>query len=799
MKNLLLLISIILSLTLFAQEESKYIQNIRGTVIDKVTQIPLPGASVVLLGTNPIIGTTTNSDGEFKLENIAVGRYNIQISFIGFHSINLKNILLTTGRELVLNIELEEQAFVTEEVVVKARERKDEVINEMATVSARSFSVEETERYAGSLGDPSRMASNFAGVSMINDSRNDIVIRGNSPSGLLWRIDGMEIPNPNHFGASGTTGGPVSIINNNLLINSDFFTSAFPAEYGNAMSGVFDLRMRSGNNQKREYVAQVGFNGFELGAEGPFSKNSKASYIINYRYSTMALMNTMGLDFGVGTAIPQYQDLTFKVNIPTKRYGRFSLLGIGGLSYIELNDSEKDANAEDQSYIGGGVDLNFGSDMGVLGLSHQYFFNENTRLNTYVSVQGSRGTTAIDSLKFDSNGDYIPNSNYKFYDSKTSEIKYSASTHLKYRMNSRNNTVVGIYYELYDVLYIDSAKVTTPEFSGFQKNFDTKGQIPIVRAYIQWQHKFSNILTLNTGLYSQYVDLSREATLEPRVGLKYNFAEKQSFSIGYGLHSQMQPRVFYFTQTRLNDGSYIETNKNMKLSKSHQFVLGYDYFLGENFRLKSEIYYQYLFDIPVSKSTPNYSVLNTGADFGSFFPDSLVNLGTGTNYGIEFTIEKFLSNNFYFLSTTSLFQSKYKGYNKEERNTAFNNNYIFNLLGGYELKVGKQGSLALDFKGVYAGGKRYVPIDVEASKTSNTTEYDWARAYEKRYDDYFRVDARLSYKLNGKKMSQEWAIDLKNISNNKNIYSESYNPRTQSLSYDYQTGFFPMFLYRIRF
>lgn len=142
----------------------------------------------------------------------------------------------------------------------------------MATVSARSFTVEETSRYAGSLNDPSRMAANYAGVSSTSDARNDIIIRGNSPLGVLWRLNGMEIPNPNHFGSLGTTGGPVSILNNNLLDKSDFLTGAFPAEYGNALAGVFDLQMRSGNNEKTEFLGQVGFNGFELGAEGPIGK-----------------------------------------------------------------------------------------------------------------------------------------------------------------------------------------------------------------------------------------------------------------------------------------------------------------------------------------------------------------------------------------------------------------------------------------------------------------------------------------------------------------------------------------------
>jgi hypothetical protein len=299
----------ILSIKTYSQQES-YKQNIRGVILDDDTEVPLPGASVILLNTNPIIGTISDTNGRFIIKNVPVGRISLKISFIGYEEIVLSNLPLSSGKELVLSIKLKEKVFLTNEVVVKAYGRKDKPINEMATVSARSFTTEETERFAGSLGDPARMVSNYAGVVAVNDSRNDIIIRGNSPAGLLWVLDGVEIPNPNHFGSLGSTGGPISIINNGLLANSDFFTSAWPAQYGNAVSGVFDLRLRSGNNEKHEFLGQVGFNGFEFGAEGPLKKG-KASYLVSYRYSTLAVFHAIGFDIGTGEAVPQYQDLTF--------------------------------------------------------------------------------------------------------------------------------------------------------------------------------------------------------------------------------------------------------------------------------------------------------------------------------------------------------------------------------------------------------------------------------------------------------------------------------------------------------
>ncbi len=798
MKKPLLLLSIIITtIGLYAQNELT--QTIRGVIIDKQSQTVLPGASIILSGSNPTIGTTADIYGNFKLERVPIGRQSINISFIGYNSITKSNINVTSGKEIVLTIELEEQAFVTQEVIIHAKERKDIATNKMATVSARSFTIEETERYAGSLGDPSRMVANYAGVVMTNDTRNDIIIRGNSPSGLLWRLDGIEIPNPNHFGASGTTGGPISMLNNNVLTNSDFFTSAFPADYGNAISGVFDLKMRSGNNQKHEYVGQIGFNGFEFGAEGPFVNGKQASYLVNYRYSTLKVFNAFGINMGLGAAIPQYQDLTFKINLPGTKFGKFSLIGIGGKSYIELYDSKLAANYDDEntSYNLGGCDLDFGSDMGVLGLSHLYFINENTRIQTNLSVLGSRISTNIDSLKFNSQGAILQNSNYKFYESNENEIKYSASTHLKTKFNARNSASVGLYYDLYNVKYIDSLKAN----NSFENNMDVTGNIYLIRGYGQWQYRYTKNITLNSGLYSQYVGINNEISVEPRIGLKINLSGNQSVSMGYGLHSQMQPRYLYFIQTNhIHDNLTIsQPNKDLLLTKSNQFVVAYDKLFSEDFRFKTELYYQNLYNVPVSVVSPQFSILNGGDSFGGIIVDSLVNNGTGTNYGVEFTLEKFFSNNYFFLGTLSLFESKYKGYDEIERNTAYNGNYVVNILGGYEFKIGKNNIIAISVRAVYAGGKRYIPIDINESINNNATRYNWENAYNDKHDDYFRTDLRISYKINSKKFSQEWAIDLQNLTNNKNIYSQSYNPRTKNISYDYQSGFLPMFLYRINF
>ncbi len=365
-------------------------QTFRGRVIDAYTELALPGAAVVILGSDPLKGTATDANGDFRFEGLPLGRINVQVSMIGYQPAVLNNLLLRSGRELVMEITLEEQVYLISDVTARPDARKDQPINEMAVVSARSFTIDETERYAGSLGDPSRMAANFAGVSSVSDQRNDIIIRGNSPLGLLWRLEGIEIPNPNHFVSIGTTGGPISMLNINHLTNSDFYTGAFPAEYGNALAGAFDIRMRNGNNQKHEFMGQVGFNGFELGAEGPFSENSQASYMANFRYSTMEVLHAAGMSFGTGSAIPQYKDLSLKVNIPLNR-GRLSIFGLGGNNSIAMLASKED----DSQYGFSGLDLYNSNRMGVLGFNHVYYINDDVRFTNTLAVSGIESAADI--------------------------------------------------------------------------------------------------------------------------------------------------------------------------------------------------------------------------------------------------------------------------------------------------------------------------------------------------------------------------------------------------------------------
>ncbi len=787
MRKIFIILLLMYSSSLISQTIT---QTIRGRVVDKESKQTLPGATVILLNSEPIIGVSTDSDGEFIIKNIPIGRQSLSVSFIGYHPVEVKNLLLQSGKEAVVDIELTERIENLSEVEIKSFSEDGKAMNEMALISARSFSIEQTERFAGSLGDPARMVGNYAGVVMQNDARNDIIIRGNSPIGVIWRLDDIEIPNPNHFGALGTTGGPVSMLNNNLLTNSDFFTGAFPAEFGNGISGAFDLRMRSGNNQKTEYTGQIGFNGFEFGVEGPFSKKSKASYIINARYSTLALMHEIGFGTGTGSAVPYYKDLTFKVDLPTKT-GKISAFGIFGDCNIDLGADIGDTTAS-SAYNLTDQRTQFAASQYVVGISHLHFFNNKTRIKTTVSSQNASDKTLVDIFKINEN------KIQELYRGNNNHSKLTIASHIKSKINNRNSFSTGIYVSYNDISLIDS--VFANSIQRFTTLHNTDGDFITFRPYAQYQYKFNDNLSIYGGVSGFANTINQHYAAEPRAGLEWMLSKQHSLSFGFGKHSQLQPASVYFTQHHDTiNNKYSLTNTNLAMTKADHFVIGHAWQISNTIRLKTETYYQNIYNVPVTSKSPEFSMINAGEFFNIPSTSNMTNEGKGQNYGLEITFEKFLKDGYYILLTGSIFDSKYTGHDGVWRNTAFNNNYIINLLSGYEFKIKNKTFLTFDIKSTYSGGKRYIPIDLEESISRDILYYDLANSYLNKLDDYFRLDLRIGIKLNGKRMNQEWGIDLQNLTNNQAAFQQAYDSNKKQIYYTYQQGFYPMFLYRINF
>ncbi len=760
-------------------------QTIRGNITDKLSQTPITGVAIQL--TSLQIGAISDSLGNYLLTAIPPDRYEVRISYFGYKTLIIPNVVVTSGKEVILDIALEEDFKQLNEVVVKG-ETKGASVNKLATVSARTFSMEEVNRYAGGRSDPARLAANFAGVSAPDDSRNDIVIRGNSPVGVLWRIDGMNVTNPNHFASVGTTGGAVSAINTNLLKNSDFLTSAFPSEYGNATSGVFDLGFRNGNNRKRETTLQAGvITGLELTTEGPFSKKNDASYLIGYRYSLAGIAQAVGVNIGT-TATPSYQDLSFKLNSGNTKLGKFSLFGILATSSINIGGGSS------ATLYGNGNKVDFSSKIGIGGINHFKQLNSKSFISSTIGINYS----ATNQTGY--NFDHFTDSIFIREVSNVSKTTYFLSSNYNLKINSRLFFKAGVQDELInlDLYYKTKDNLFAPE----KQIWDYKSSTNLVQAFAHLKYAISSKLTLNAGVHSQYFFLNKATSVEPRVGLVYNATRKSSFNLGYGLHSQLQPINVYFLQSADLDGNIVYNNKNLDFTKSHHIVLGYNLQPFANWRIKTEVYYQSLYNVPVTSYSSSYSMLNTGSTFKTDLADSLINTGTGSNYGIELTVEKFFSKGYYGLFTASVYNSSYIGSDGVERNTAFKGKYVYNILAGKEWKIGqdKRNRFSVDIKFTNAGGRAFTPIDLTASNAIGR-EVLSTDAFSSFYANYYRLDLKAGFTLNSakRKIAQTFSLDLQNVTNHKNVFSQSYDDKMKNISTTYQLGFFPNVVYKIQF
>jgi hypothetical protein len=786
-------------------------QNVRGKVMDSETSFPLAGAKIEidLKDANGVnYRAVTDGEGVFKIANVPVGKYGLTTKCAQYEP-KTQTVEISSGKELILSISLQELVTNKEEVVVSGR-KKGEIINELAVISAQQFSVEETNRYPGSRMDPARMASNFAGVQGADDSRNDIIIRGNSPLGVVWRVEGIDIPNPNHFAIAGSSGGPVSVLNNKILGNSDFLMSAFPAEYGNSVSGVFDLKLRSGNDQRHEFTGQFGFLGTEFLAEGPLNKKGTASFLMMGRYSTLSLFKSLGIQLGTD-AIPTYGDLAFKFNFKLRKGGNLSFWGMGGKSKIAIMISEKTEYTTDL-YGEGDRDQYFGTSMGVTGLTYKKAINEKTFVSSTLALSQEIQHANHDYLQRSLNtagGDtsiqinaIYPLMAYTFITNKVSS--YTAVNH---KINKQHLVKFGYNADFFLMNMHDSALIDYNVPDQYFTRWNYEGSCVLIQPFLQWKWRMSDNTDFTAGIHSQYFSMSNSLSpAELRLGFKHKFPGNQSVFAGGGMHSQIQP-LYTYVDNRKGVGNFF--NKGMDFTKSIHSGVGYEKFFNKGFSVRTEAYYQYLYNIPVTIAPSAFSMINMGSGFTRIFADSLQNTGTGYNYGLELTVQKYFDKSFFFLFSGTLYDSKYTGSDGILRNTSYNGAYVANFLAGKEFKIGKRNILGIGTKVTTAGGKRYGLVDLAKTNQEKDLIYQDSMFNELQFKDYFRMDFKISWRMNAKAMTHEIGLDLVNILGTRNILSLAYapsldpavisNPSYQPVTQKNQLGFLPIFYYKIDF
>ncbi|BAV09807.1 Carboxypeptidase regulatory-like domain-containing protein [Filimonas lacunae] len=776
-------ITYILYLLLQAAYAQSFTQSVKGQVTDAESRRTLAGVSIVLMPGN--IRAITDSLGFYHIANIGTGRYTVQYTIAGYEPQSLPDVVVNSGKEAELNIGMREDFKNLGAVTVTARGRKP--LNEFAAVSARSFSMEDTKRYPASFSDPARMIMNFPGVSAGFDGSNEILVRGNSPQGVLWKLEGIEIPTPNHFSTLGSTGGPISMFSSNVIGKSDFYTGAFPANIGNATSAVFDMNFRNGNKDKREYTVQLGTLGAELGAEGPLNKARTASYLVNYRYSTLAILKPfIGLD-----QAPTYQDLSFKFNWNTKKAGEFTLFGLGGYdSYT--SDPEKDSTQwnsydKDNFYVKGN------SKTGVIGLSHQIFVHRNAYIKTVVSASYYHYGQDRDTLNPAADYAHVHNATEFFTDK-----AFRFSTFYNYKISQQHTFRAGFISQ--ELQYNAGNRYYDIHEQQWKQVLEGKGTTNFYQAYMQWKYRLTSQLTVNTGIHSSYLALNKKHSVEPRLSATYNFGA-DVVSLAAGMHSRPQHISTYLFENTTDEGVHSQPNKNLDMSRALHLVAGYEHtFRSLNLVTKAEVYYQHLYHLPVEENSNSaFSAVNMLDMYDLVDKNALVSTGKGKNYGIDLSVEKPFSNNYYINSTVSIYKSKYTDFYGKEYDTRFARNYSVNIIWGKEWQLRNNKHVGMSGKVLASGGIKNSVIDIPASIQTGKEEYVPGSYYSQRGPAYFRLDWSAYYRKDKKNSTHTLTLEIQNLTNRENFYRYYFDTRSGQQKTIHQLGLFPNLSYKIQF
>jgi hypothetical protein len=756
-------------------------QSLRGAIFDHASSAPIGAASIILLNTDPLIGATTDFSGNFTIPNVAVGRYDLKVTCIGFEPTIIREVVVSSSKQTFLTIQLSVSSLLLDGVSVRPKVNKEQPLNLMSTVSARMLSVEEAKRYAGGFDDPARLATSFAGVAG-NTGVNGIIVRGNAPKFLQWKMEGVEIPSPNHFGdLQSFGGGLLTAMSSQMLANSDFFTGAFPAEYNNALSGVFDMSMRQGNNEKQENTFQVGIIGIDAASEGPFKKGGKASYHFNYRYSTLALLTPL---LPKNADAISYQDLSFKLNFPTKKSGTFSVWGLG---LVDGASAKAEMDSAAWKYFDDKEKNVIKIHNGTLGVSHSYFLKNGAFIKTTLAATSNK--TEWTAEKLNAQLSFLPQSNISVMNS---NLVMSSFINKTFNPRHTNKSGILITNMMYDILlYKSFAPNELPKETVNSNGFST-----LLSAYSSSSINIGSKLLMNMGVNSQLFTLNNHYTIEPRLGLRYQLAQSHSLGLAYGLHSRLESINYYFNNSLTTGAQAV--NKNLDFTKSHHFVFSYDWSMTDLVHFRIEPYYQQLFSVPVVANS-SFSFLNMQGDW--FFAEKLQNTGMGRNYGIDLTIEKYMSKGFYYLVSGSLFESKYQGGDGIWRDTRYNRNHVLNFLMGKEWQMGvhNQNVLSMNIRVTNQGGNRFSPIDIDASIAAKDVMFDESKAFSKQFDGSVNLHFTASYKVNKEKGSREIALKILNLTGTPDFNGYKYNYIDNKVDKDLAYIVIPNLSYKMEF
>ncbi len=740
-------------------------QLVIGKVKEVNSKIPIAQANVSVYQKEELItGAVTDSVGYFQLIDVLPGRYKLVVTYTGYEGFEME-LLVISGKKSSLEIRLRESSMVLDEVVIRP--------DNLSGANVTTISIEKAMRVPANFFDPVRMLTSYPGVVAANDQSNSIVVKGYSPNAILWRLQGLDIISPNHLANAGTlsdrpvaNGGGVNVLSAQLLDQTDFYSGSLPAPYGNALSGVMDMKLRAGDSDKTRYTLQASVIGLDAAVEGPISKSRQSSFLANYRYSTVGLLSNAGVDFG-GESI-SFQDFSFHLNAPSHKGGNLSVFGLGGLSANRFQAREEIEREEEKDRY----DIDYTGKVFALGLVNQ-FKPSRTSVTIGASVSGQLQ---------DRNAETDAANIYPMVlldEYSSTRLLISGFIKAVYTLE-KASLETGLMTNYFDQS-LSSQRITSG--NAFVNNVRGGMNGLLLQPYINWSKPIGKYWNATTALRYVYFTYAEASSLEPRLQIARTL-NRGSIGLSYGITSQVQQ-----LQT------YLVNDNDMPLTKSHQIALEMKQTLARGLRFVSSVYYHQLFDAPaMTLSNSVYSTLNQLEEIP---PSFLMPSGSGRNYGVEGLVEKRFYGDTYFMVSGSLYESKYRS-EASYQDTRFNGNFTSSFLTGKEWKKTNR-SFGVHARVLYLGGLREAVIDEVASAEAGTTIYIYQNGFSEQLPNYFRTDLRVSWRKNKPGYTRTLSIDIQNLTGQKNVGFHYYDTFLQKVKTKYQVGLIPVIAYRVDF
>lgn len=761
MKKLLILF-ILISALAYSQDKGV----INGRVTDKETQNPVAEATVNILNTE--YKTVTNEKGEFRFTGIPFGTYELKVSSLGYDAFIHTDVVVLSSRPANVEIDLLANAITTQQIDVEGKyfqKSTDE------STSSYSLDFEEVRRAPGAVEDISRMLQIMPGVSPANDGRNDLIVRGGSPSENLTMIDGIEIPNVNHFPTQGSTSGPIGMINVKFIDDVKFSTGGFSARYGDKLSSVMDIKFREG--YRKGFLSDINLSTAGFGGifEGPLF-SQKGSFIISARKSYLNLIKgAIRL-----AAVPDYWDFNMKGVYDFGKNTRLTFVGIGGLDKISFEGESPEISDENPYGKAKGNQQQFTAGFNLRKLFKKGYW-QTVLANSSAFLDYTNYDIRTEALKF----------RYNSYES-----DFNLKSEVFYQLNRSNNLILGasgryIKFKNETFYVADTTAFGDPIP---ETNINVKDSYYKASGFAQYTLKLpGSRVILNAGARVDYFSgIKKNFAASPRFGISYSLFPNTTLSASTGIYYQSPEYIWLTADPR---------NENLKFIRADHYVIGIEHIFTPELRLSVEAYYKDYRNYPVSTVIPTYVLISGGTDNGpNLMFGEAVSEGKGITRGIDFSLHKKLTGNgFYGMINYSLSDSRVTGLEGGEKPGSFDYRHNLTIIAGYQLA--NDWLVGLKFR--YTTGRPYTPFDILASTYAGRGISDFSNFNGSRYKDYNRLDLRVDKKWNFRNLSIVTYIELQNTFNTENVYSYFWNEYKNEQGTIYQWKFLPVGGFSIQF